>query len=95
MELKEEFRKKISDVKEDYERDIVGLRAEYSRDIIDVSQRMNRDQSQVDVLLQRVEDLSEKMYDFEVNKKNNLIFYGITQEPEETPSMLMNKVGFL
>ena len=31
-------------------------------------------------------------YDFEANKKNNLIFYGLPAEPRETPSLLINKV---
>ena len=32
------------------------------------------------------------MYEFEVNKRNNLIFYGIQSESRETPTMLLNKV---
>ena len=37
--------------------------------------------------------VQEKMYDFEINKKNNLIFYGIPGETRETPPVLMTKVG--
>ena len=33
------------------------------------------------------------MYEFEVNKRNNLIFYGIQSESRETPTMLLNKVS--
>ena len=32
--------------------------------------------------------MNEKMYDFEQNKRNNLIFYGMTQEAGETPEIL-------
>ena len=32
--------------------------------------------------------LQEKMYDFEEKKKNNLIFYGVPQEPRETSEEL-------
>ena len=32
--------------------------------------------------------MNEKMYDFEQNKRNNLIFYGMSQDPGETPESL-------
>ena len=31
-------------------------------------------------------------YDFEANKKNNLIFYGLPSDPRETPHSLVTKV---
>ena len=43
-------------------------------------------------LVDRVDNIQEKMYDFEVNKRNNLLFYGIKEERRETPSDLFNKV---
>ena len=43
-------------------------------------------------LMERVDDINEKMYDFEANKRNNLIFYGIPNEARETHSMLQQKV---
>lgn len=39
-----------------------------------------------------LEDVQEKMYDFEANKKNNLIIYGIPNESRETTEMLATKV---
>ena len=36
--------------------------------------------------------MNEKLYEFETNKKNNLIFYGIAGEARETPPVLMTKV---
>ena len=32
--------------------------------------------------------MNEKMYDFEQNKRNNLIFYGMNQDAGETPESL-------
>ena len=51
-------------------------------------------QEQLQELGERIDEISEKMYEFEVNKRNNLIFYGIQAEPRETPSMLLSKVTF-
>ena len=47
---------------------------------------------QIQEMMERVDDINEKMYEFEANKRNNLIFYGIQAEPRETPSMLLGKV---
>ena len=44
-------------------------------------------------LMTRVDEMNEKLYEFETNKKNNLIFYGIPGETRETPPVLMTKVG--
>ena len=34
-------------------------------------------------------------YDFEANKKNNLIFYGLPSDQRETPNSLVTKVKFV
>ena len=39
-----------------------------------------------------LEHVQEKMYDFEANKKNNLIFYGIPNEAHEKETNLIMKV---
>ena len=39
-----------------------------------------------------VENIQEKMYEFESNMKNNLILYGISQEERETGERLVSKV---
>ena len=36
----------------------------------------------------RVSSMNEKMYDFETNKRNNLIFYGVPNDPHETSETL-------
>ena len=44
------------------------------------------------MMITRVDDISEKMYEFEVNKKNNLLFYGVGSDNRETPDSLIQKV---
>ena len=46
----------------------------------------------VERIANTVENVQEKMYDFEANKKNNLIFYGIPNETHEKESKLLDKV---
>merc|ERR1719347_514849 len=43
-------------------------------------------------LSSRVSAMNEKMYDFEANKRNNLIFYGIPNDPQETADTLIDKI---
>ena len=47
--------------------------------------------AQINSLFSRVDEITEKLYEFEINKKNNLIFYGISGENRETPSVLIMK----
>ena len=47
---------------------------------------------QIEQLMTRVDEMNEKLYEFETNKKNNLICYGIPGEVRETPPVLMTKV---
>ena len=42
----------------------------------------------LDSLSSKVSQMNEKMYDFEQNKRNNLIFYGMNQDAGETPESL-------
>ena len=46
----------------------------------------------LDGLAGKVNDMNEKMYDFEQNKRNNLIFYGIGNDPDETSHSLAVKM---
>ena len=43
-------------------------------------------------LIEKVSEVSEKILDFEKNKRNNIILYGIPNDPKETPSTLDMKV---
>ena len=49
-------------------------------------------EARIQELVDRVESVQEKMYDFEVNKRNNLLFYGVREDRRETPAELHNKV---
>ena len=42
--------------------------------------------------MERIENIQEKMYDFEVNKRNNLLFYGVKEDRRKTPNDLFSKV---
>ena len=46
-------------------------------------------------LIYKVNEVSEKIMDFEKNKRNNLIIFGIPNDPHETPSSLDIKVKIL
>ena len=43
-------------------------------------------------LISEVSEVSDKILDFEKNKRNNLIFYGVPDDPEETQRSLDAKV---
>ena len=43
-------------------------------------------------LIEKVNEVSEKIMDFEKNKRNNLILFGIPDDPKESPSSLDGKV---
>ena len=43
----------------------------------------------------QLEDVQEKMYDFEQNKKNNLIFYGVPGDNRESKDELKHKIANL
>ena len=45
-------------------------------------------------LIEQISDISEKLLEFEQNKRNNLIFYGIPNDSSETHSTLNHKVLF-
>ena len=64
---------------------------ESSKDGQDVEMDTLKDQ--VRAMIERVDDISEKMYEFEQNKKNNLLFYGIANDTRETPTTLLQKIS--
>ena len=49
---------------------------------------MKNFKDELEHVMERVEEINEKMYDFEANKRNNLIFYGLPADHEETPESL-------
>ena len=40
----------------------------------------------------KIVNKEEDRYDFEQNKRNNLIFYGLNNDVKETPELLMSKI---
>ena len=52
-------------------------------------------ENRIQDLVERIENIQEKMYDFEINKRNNLLFYGLKEERRETPSDLLTKVNVI
>ena len=46
----------------------------------------------LETVMERVEEINEKMYDFEANKRNNLIFYGLPNETREVQTALQQKI---
>ena len=59
----------------------------------DMDMEMISFKTQVDALIARVDDVNEKMYEFEQNKRNNLLFYGIPNDTRETPGQLLQKIA--
>ena len=41
---------------------------------------------------QGLAEVNEKLHEFEQNKRNNLIFYGLNNEIKETPEILLSKI---
>merc|ERR1712155_164649 len=58
----------------------------------DVDNRIETLTDQLDELKTSMENVHEKMYDYETSKKNNLIFYGIPREERETAKTLILKI---
>ena len=61
----------------------------------EVESRIKNLSFQLDDLKQTMENVHDKMYDFESSKKNNLIFYGIPREERESGRSLILKIKSL
>ena len=58
----------------------------------EVDNRIDNLTDQLDELKTCMENVHEKMYDYETSKKNNLIFYGIPKEERESTKTLILKI---
>ena len=56
------------------------------------SDDMRQFKEDLETVMERVEEINEKMYDFEANKRNNLIFYGLPNETREVQTALQQKI---
>ena len=90
---------KIS-IENSVERKVEDIRGELLRSVDDLTVKISAASSgssgteaRIQDLVDRVESIQEKMYDFEVNKRNNLLFYGVREDRRETPSDLFNKAS--
>ena len=81
---------KMEDMRNDFLRNFQGMSDKIAR----AGSSTAGTEDQIQELVERVESIQEKMYDFEVNKRNNLLFYGIKGGQRETPGDLLNKVLF-
>merc|ERR1711971_296565 len=70
------------------DQEVVATLADIARDISLLT-------SKCDSLNNQLDDVQEKMYDFEQNKRNNLIFYGLPGEERESRDDLRIKIGNL
>ena len=78
---------------------IESLQGNFVNNIQNLSGQMESESSfnentkdQINILFSRIDDIHEKLYEFETSKKNNLIFYGIPNEAHEKESKLIMKV---
>ena len=86
--LKLSIEEKIENMEVDLKKDIQGITGQVNTE----SSNNEGTKQQIESLFAMVDDINEKMYEFETNKKNNLIFYGISGDQRETPDKLMHKV---
>jgi len=63
--------------------------------LADIARDVSLLSSKCDSLNNQLDDVQEKMYDFEQNKRNNLIFYGVPGEERENRDDLRIKIGNL
>ena len=65
---------------------------EYKEKFKSLEEKVSHFQERIEMTTSMIESIQEKMYDFETNKKNNLIFNGLPNESRETPSKLLATV---
>ena len=89
----------VNELNQSLEQKLENIKGNFVNNMQNLSGQMESESSfnentkqQINILFARIDDINEKLYEFEVNKKNNLIFYGISGEHRETPSELMMKV---
>ena len=92
QELVDEFSKKI-------EKKCADITLEVTAEFEKMSQKLSNEtgstvgcEEQLAGVAEVVEDIQDKLIEFEERKRNNLIFYGVKGESRETPSELANKV---
>ena len=59
-------------------------RREYKSKFLEVETEASRIKDRLETMNHILDEMQEKMYDFEQNKKNNLIFHGVVADHPET-----------
>ena len=62
---------------------------EYQEKFKMLEEKVTHFHDRIELTTTMIESIQEKMYDFETNKKNNLIFNGLPNEVRETPAKLL------
>ena len=60
-------------------------RREYKSKFLEVDTETARLKDRLETMNHILDEMQEKMYEFEQNKKNNLIFHGVLADHPETP----------
>jgi len=68
-------------------------RREYKAKFVDMDVEFARMRERLETMNLILDDIQEKMYEFEQNKKNNLILYGITTKHPETSESLRVRIS--
>ena len=87
-QLEDHITWKIKDVQQNLQKEMKKV----SKKVQLESNCQNDAKEQIGCLAAMVEEINEKLYDFEASKGNNLIFYGIAGDTGETPLTLQEKV---
>ena len=61
----------------------------------DLNMRITKMEEEVQGVLKTVGDVSHRVFDMDINKKNNLIFNGIVQEEGESKAIVIKQFPFL
>ncbi|XP_023325625.1 uncharacterized protein LOC111699245 [Eurytemora carolleeae] len=70
-------------------------RREYKAKFLDMDTEYTRLKERMETMNQMLDEVQEKLYEFEQNKKNNLIFHGVLAEHPETSDSLNQKVAHI
>ena len=88
-QLEEQIEWKMRDIHNNLEKEMIAM----SRKVQLESTCNNDTKEQIGCLAALIDQINEKLYDFEASKRNNLIFYGIAGDTTETPLTLQAKVS--
>ena len=95
QEFVDEFSKKIDKKCEDITVEVMAEFDKMSAKLSEETGSSDGCEEQLAGVAEVVEDIQDKLIEFEERKRNNLIFYGVKGEIRETPAELANKVIYV